>query len=251
MTKENYPFRAAPAIRRRAYRIALALGIGVAVLIGGVTFFFLARTDIALLVGGGFGLALAVMRYCAVSRSFHHLRANPPQFAGERIIIEDLADYRDGQSPNMLVYVCLTDRRLSWQYFPFDENSSSDYLPLEQLKFITPFNHLGLRPIGICLTTVNNRKHYLRLPFQREQWLEELYDAWKTLVHTSPGKHPIPQHPLPADSATVFTATGTIIPTGELRLNTHTDFPPGTVIAEVRLYNFQPTQPVNPYAPLN
>lgn len=239
----KYPFRAEPEVFWPKFATALRAGLVAAALVFAFVYFIFNKPLIAVLAALAFGLAFASMRYSAVKGCYRSLLENPPQFAGENVIIEGFAIHHRYIEGNRQAYMCLTEKRVHLSYYPFSDDDPGESFFLKNVKHIGTYNHWLLWPCGICLTTMDDKKHKIRVQARwRDAWLEELYDAWKAVVPVSPSK--IQLQPLPirtAPSEVVYTAAATFDGNGFMQVRTHSDMPEGEALVEMHVYNFRET----------
>lgn len=148
----------------------------------------------------GLGLALmagalaGVLRYPSIKDVYRKLEQNPPLFAGENIIMEGYATHNRSFEGECHGYLCLTDRKLHFRYYPFTAGLE-DQILLEDIDRIETYAHYWLWPTGIRLVMSSGKKQKFTVQRWRGGWLEELFRAWMKAVHrksatAAPGVRP-------------------------------------------------------------
>lgn len=177
------PSQAEPEIERIVLLKALKFGAGLAVIFLLFNFFFLMMTSwlgVALSVTGG--ILCALMRIPVIRQTYRKLEENPPTFPGERIIMEGYATHQRSFEGACHGYLCLTDRKLHFRYYPFEEKLA-DSIKLREVDRIETYNYCWVWPVGIRLIMRDGKRQKFTVQQWRSGWLEEIMRAWLKAVH--------------------------------------------------------------------
>lgn len=171
------PSRAEPEVEAVVIFKAIRFGALLAVIFMAFNFFLVGTllTGLALALFGGLVIALA--RFPQIREIYKILENNPPEFPGEIIIMEGYATHYRSFEGECHGYLCLTDRKLHFSYYPFKEGME-DFIMLCEIDRIEIYSHWFI-PSGVRLQMSNGKTQKFTVQKWREGWLEEIFRAWR------------------------------------------------------------------------
>lgn len=186
MRQTHDPSCAEPEIERIVLFKAVCFGFLLSVLFLFFNFILVGSICIGVILSLVAGGLAGMMRYPAIKQIYKKLEEHPPVFEGERIIMEGYATHSRSFEGECHGYLCLTDRKLHFKYYPFNDGLE-DQILLDNIDRIEVYSHYWLWPTGIRLIMVSGKKQKFTVQRWRGGWIEEIFRAWMKATHRKEG----------------------------------------------------------------
>lgn len=184
MRNTHDPSRAEPEIDAIVMYKAIRFGVFLAAVFMFFNFFLVGTMLVGLFLALIGGVMIAMVRYPQIREGYKKLESNPPVFLGELVIMEGYATHYRSFEGDCHGYLCLTDKKLHFSYYPF-KDGMEDAILLSEIDQVETYNQYFFLPRGIRLRMKDGKTQKFTVQKWRGGWLEEIFRALMKARHTT------------------------------------------------------------------